>query len=440
MVLKQLDTWQQEVLDYDGNICLCTGRQNGKTFIMSQKIGKYMLNHKNAKIIVVSLTEDQAKLIIVMTLDYLESVARGMIKQGKEKPTQNRVVLKNGSQVLARPIGATGDSIRGFTGDVLVIDECSRMPQLAIEASKPTLFSTGGQIWVCSTPFGKKNKKGEPNFFYECFENKSNKFKVWHIDSEKVANERPISAGWTKEQREGALKHLADEKLSKSKTYYGQEYLALFLDELQRFFEDELIEKVCTLKRGEAPFGERFLGVDIGRMYDPSAFADIVKHKDKYYQIEQLITLRTDTYQTQQKILELAKATNYVKIGIDAGAGALGVGVYDNLMQTVIKSKLVAMNNRQIALDKDGKKKQSLMKEDYYNNLKAMMENDEIKLLNDEDIKASLRSVQWEIITSDTMNSRVEIYGGNTHIAESIHRAAYLAKKEKVNKLFITYM
>ena len=65
----KLDSWQKEVLDYQGNILLCTGRQVGKTFIMARKCAKYMLEHRGSKIIIVSLTEDQAKLIIVMVLE-----------------------------------------------------------------------------------------------------------------------------------------------------------------------------------------------------------------------------------------------------------------------------------------------------------------------------------------------------------------------------------
>ena len=64
----KLDNWQKEIIGYDGNTLLCTGRQVGKTLTMSRKAAKYMLEHRNARIIVVSLTEDQAQLIIVMIL------------------------------------------------------------------------------------------------------------------------------------------------------------------------------------------------------------------------------------------------------------------------------------------------------------------------------------------------------------------------------------
>src|SRR3990167_11463940 len=135
-----LDDWQEEVLKYNGNILLCTGRQVGKTTIMARKCSKYMINHANSKIIICSLTEDQAKLIIIMILEYLERNHKGLIAKGKNKPTQNKIMLSNKSQAIARPVGNTGDAVRGFTGDVLVLDEVSRFNELILTSAKPTLL------------------------------------------------------------------------------------------------------------------------------------------------------------------------------------------------------------------------------------------------------------------------------------------------------------
>lgn len=427
-----LDDWQTEILNYDGNIVVCTGRQNGKTFIMSRKIGNYLRKHKGCKIIVVSLTEDQAKLMIVMTLDYLERTAKKDICTGTKKPTQNKIELRNGSQVIARPVGNTGDAIRGFTGDVLVLDECSRLPEMAIEAGRPTLFSTSGQIWMCSTPFGKKG------YFYESFEdartNSNSKFKYWWINSEKVAYERPISEGWTEEQRVGALKHLEDEKKSKSKTYYGQEYLAQFLDDLTQYFEDELLNRVMTLGSNPNMPGERFLGVDLARFGgDEIAFVVVTKSGGKCYMTHFEAHKLKPTDWSVEKVLELDRIFNFQKIGLDVGAGTIGVAVWDYLMKSSIRHKCVAMNNREIVVDRLKEKKQRLMKEDYYENLKAMMEHGEIQLINDDQVRLSLKSVQWEIVKEDDAASRIRIFGLYTHITEALHRAAYLAKAKNSN-------
>tara|TARA_Y100000310_G_scaffold245450_1_gene250428 strand:- start:470 stop:1795 length:1326 start_codon:yes stop_codon:yes gene_type:complete len=429
----QLDEYQEQVLNAKGNIVLCTGRQVGKTTIMSMKAGKYMIDNPKSKIIIVSLTEDQAKLIIIMILDYLESIDKKMIQKGKNKPTQNRVVLKNGSSALARPVGNTGDAVRGFTGSVLIIDEASRMPALVWEASRPTLLTTGGEIWMCSTPFGKQG------YFWEAFQNKTKKFKVFHISSEQVMRDRPITAFWTEEKRAKAMQFLEGERADMSELQYGQEYLGLFLEELRQFFTDELIEQVCVLQRRPEIRREReySLGVDIARMgEDESSFEILDKINDNNLeQVENITTTKTLTTQTEDRIFALNKQYDEIMgIYVDAGSGSLGVGVFDHLLRNDdTKRKVIAINNRARALDSDGKAKTKLLKEDLYDNLRSLMEKRQIKLLDDYDIKLSLRSVQYEYVQSQKGLSQMRIFGNYTHIAEGLIRAAWCVKDQSLN-------
>jgi hypothetical protein len=433
-----LDDWQKEILDYNGNILLCTGRQVGKTTIMSIKAAKYLVQHPKSQIVIVSLTEDQAKLIIIMVLNYLEKFHKDMIAKGLKKPTQNKITLKNGSIAVARPVGNTGDAVRGFTGDVLIIDEGSRMPELAFTSARPILLTTAGQIWICSTPYGKQG------YFYESFLNKNNRFKVFHISSEEVINKRPISDSWTETQRAEALKFLAEEKKEMSELQYGQEYLALFLDDLRQFFSDELLQKCCILKRPKPPIpeGDRFMGVDLARMGGDEIVYTILQRQSptNVHMIENIIRSRQFTGKTEEDIIQLELAWNLKKIGIDAGSGSLGVGFLDRFMQMQnMKRKVVAMNNRDISLDAEGKRKQKIFKEDMYENLLDMVEKGEILLLDDPEIFASLKSVQWEITDRGSV-TKIRIFGNYTHVAEALVRAAYLAKKEKINKLWISYI
>ena len=433
-----LDDWQKRILETEGNIVLCTGRQVGKTTIFARKACEYMLNNRNSKIIIVSLTEDQAKLIIIMMLDYLEKKDRKMISRGKNRPTQNKLNLKNGSTALARPVGTTGDAVRGFTGDILIIDEASRMPELVWTASRPTLLTTGGQIWMCSTPFGKQG------YFWEAFQNKNDKFTVFHISSEKVIHERPINDNWTEKKSKEAKNFLELEKADMSDLQYGQEYLGLFLDELRQYFSDELIEKICTEKRRDYIIKDRryFLGVDIARLgKDDSTFQILEINSEKnLIHIESQVTSKQRTTQTQDHIIRLNRAYKFEKIYIDAGSGSLGVGVFDNLLvNSETKRIVVAINNRARALDREGKKKQRLLKEDLYDNLLNLMERGYIKLLDDEEIKLSLKSVQYEFVGKEDQTSQMKIFGNYTHIAEGLIRAAW-GIKDKHLKLFVDYI
>ena len=428
-----LDSWQKEILETEGNIVLCTGRQVGKTTIMAMKAVEYMVNNPGSKIIIVSLTEDQAKLIIIMMLDYIEKKDRKMIARGKNKPTQNKLILTNKSSALARPVGTTGDAVRGFTGDVLIIDEASRMPTLVWEAARPTLLTTGGSIWMCSTPFGKQG------YFWEAFQNKNDKYKVLHISSEQVIKERPINDNWTIRKSEEAIKFLEMEKTDMSSMQYGQEYLGLFLDELRQYFSDELIDKVCCLKRRETIAKNRnySLGVDIARLGDDASTFEIIDmiDKKKLVQVENIVTKKTRTTQTEDRIYQLNRQYDSIKhIYIDAGSGSLGVGVFDHLLDnSETKRKVVAINNRTRPLDREGKKKTKLLKEDLYDNFLSLLERGYLRLLDDEDVRISLKSVQYEFLKKEMGYTQMRIFGNDTHIVEGLIRAAWCVKDKALN-------
>lgn len=429
--MMRLDEWQEKILKTKGNILLCTGRQVGKTTVMAIKAANYMIEHPNTKIIVVSLTEDQAKLIIVMILTYLEKINRKLIARGKNKPTQNRITLTNKSTVIARPVGNTGDAVRGFTGHVLIIDEASRMPDMVWAAGRPTLLTTAGEIWMCSTPHGKQG------YFWEAYQNKNSRFTVFHISSEEVIHNREISESWTKTQREEAINFLEGERREMSELQYGQEYLGMFLDELRRFFPDELIERCCILKRPQSLLKGRdyYMGVDIARMGDDESTFEII-HKindQNLQQVENITTTKTLTTQTEQRIIDLDLLYDFQKIYIDAGSGSLGVGVFDHLLKTDnTKRKIVAINNRARPLDRDGKAKTKLLKEDLYDNLRSLMEKGYIRLLDDPEIKLSLASVQYEFMNNPHKISQMRIFGNYTHIAEGLIRAAWCSKEKSL--------
>ena len=264
--MMKYDKWQQEILDAEGDILANTGRQVGKTTVFSHKIAKYMLEHPKHQVIVVSLTEDQAQLIIVMVLDYLERNHKKLIKKGKNKPTKSRIWLTNNAHVISRPVGNTGDAVRGFTGNVLYIDEASGMPELMWKAAMPTLMTTAGQIWMSSTPRGKFVGSGtKKNFFFKCWENLEERWQVFNITSKQVIKERTITDDWTTEKRDKALKFLDNQQALLTEMEFQQEYEGMFLDDMRQWFDDDLIQSCMTnsrpnhIKKGQ----DYFLGVDI---------------------------------------------------------------------------------------------------------------------------------------------------------------------------------
>jgi hypothetical protein len=438
--MVQLDNWQKEALEYDGDLLMCTGRRVGKTYVLARKAVDFIVKKKKP-VILVSLTEDQAMIILSMALNYARERYPGLIGKGKYRPKLKELTLminRKPIMIKVRPVGSTGDAVRGFEGGALGVDEASRMPPLFWIAAKPIILTTGGQIWMCSTPHGKQG------YFWERFNDSYNnkdpeaRFKVIYKTTEQVVEERPISSSWTEEHKRGAIKVLDEDRKEMSSLEYGQEYLGLFLDELRQYFSDELIERACTQKRRPNILRNRdyFLGVDIARMgKDDSTFEVIdMINKQNLVHVENQITRKTLTTQTEKRILQLNSQYDEIKkIYLDAGAGTLGVSIFDHLLdKEETKRKVVAINNRGRVLDRDGKKKQRLMKEDLYDNLRALMEMGYVSLLDDDSVKLSLRSVQYEYLDGGKMR----IFGNDTHIAEGLIRAVWCVK-EKGLKVWI---
>ena len=259
-----LDKWQKEILDCKAKyILLCKGRQIGGTFIFARKCSERMVSQRGCKIVVASLTEDQAQLVIAMVLGYLEKNYKDFIKKPYSRNVTKSVInLKNGSQIISRPVGTTGNAVRGFTGHVLYLNEASRMQEFIFEAAKPILLTTAGDIWMDSTP------KGMEGYFYKSWVNKNKRFKVFYYTSEEVIKNREISESWTIEQRESALRFLDEEKEDMTKFQYQQEYLGMFVGGIQRFIPDELIDARCNIDptKPYTPIGDKFQGIDLARM------------------------------------------------------------------------------------------------------------------------------------------------------------------------------
>ena len=107
------------------------------------------------------------------------------------------------------------------------------------------------------------------------------------------------------------------------------------------------------------------------------------------------------------------------------------------LKEEQTKRKVIAIENWKKPLTReyiDKPERRKTMKEDLYDNLLKLMERGEVKLLDDDSIRQSLQSVQYEYV-----NGKLRIFGRYTHIVEGIIRGAWCTK-QKVNKLWISYI
>ena len=75
-----LDPWQKEIIECKAKrIILCKGRQIGGTFTFARKGAKRLVSQPGCHIVVASITEDQAQLVIAMVLVYLEKNHKSLL-------------------------------------------------------------------------------------------------------------------------------------------------------------------------------------------------------------------------------------------------------------------------------------------------------------------------------------------------------------------------
>ena len=405
-----LDDWQKEVMNTKGNIVLRSGRQVGKSFIISHKVGEYAVKNKKKTVLVIAAVERQAQLLFEKILTYVHDNYRAYIKKGKDKPTKSKLTLNNGTVIHCLPSGLSGYGIRGYTVDLLVADEAAFIPEDVWTAVTPMMAITKGNIIMLSTPFGRGG------YFYECFNDPS--YTTFHVSSEDCPRKNQ--------------EFLDREKGRMSDLQYAQEYLGEFIDELRQFFPTDLIRSCMTLQDGKIPpsiIGENFLGVDVARMGGDETVLVSLKRNDRKTRLKQtdmLITKKTYLTETVKMIKVMDSKYNYKKIYIDDGG--LGVGVFDPLLEDQqTKRKVVPINNASRSIDRNSQRKK-LLKEDLYTNLLVLMQKGKIDLWDNPDLLLSLKSVQAEY-----KNGKLKIFGKYTHITEALIRAAWCMKDKSLN-------
>ncbi len=97
---KQLDKWQEDVLKAEGNICICSGRQVGKSETVAIKTSEYLVNNENRTVLIISVTEDQAENLLIKIQTYLAANHPDKINvTAGKKPTKHQINMSNGSKV-----------------------------------------------------------------------------------------------------------------------------------------------------------------------------------------------------------------------------------------------------------------------------------------------------------------------------------------------------
>jgi terminase large subunit-like protein len=203
----------------------CT-RQWGKSTIAAAKAVHRAFTQPDSEVLVASPSQRQSA-------EFLRKASRmvaelGILPRGDgDNPVS--LLFPNGSRIVGLP-GNEG-TVRGFSGvSLLLIDEASRVEDHMYKALLPMLATTNGDLWLLSTPCGKRG------FFYEEWQHGG---AAWLRISVPATECPRIDAAFLESQRN-----------TLEADWFAQEYLATFVDNGMSYFNRDLIEAAIdpTLK------------------------------------------------------------------------------------------------------------------------------------------------------------------------------------------------
>jgi hypothetical protein len=219
------DEWQVEVLasEHPRKI-LCCGRQTGKSTVGAVLAVHKALTCAGSTVLVVAPGERQAKLLF--------SKAASLYRQaGYPLPAHSErrtgLELASGSVIEALP--AVERTTRGYSVDLLVVDEAAAVPDMDYFGILPSLIATQGEQVLLSTPRGKRG------FYHE----------LWHSDDDwQRVMVRSDEVGRIREEDLEVFRQTMPEQ------FFRQEFYCEWLDPEGGLFSYDDIE--VALAAGEA--------------------------------------------------------------------------------------------------------------------------------------------------------------------------------------------
>ncbi len=223
-------------------------RQWGKSTMAAIRAVHQALSRPGQQIIIVSTDARHSQKLA----NLCRGLARRLGVAVKGDGTNERSVLfPNGSVIV--PLPGKPEAMRGFTANLLIVDEAAGVPDEVYVAATPMLAATDGELWLLSTPKGKRG------FVYEVWAGKDSAAYPWLRMEGKPTEHTRIRPEF-----------LANEQRSQTAEQYDAEYGCQFTTPDRYVFPEEWLEQAF---RVEIP------------TFDERTRSDLqfVKHRPAYY-------------------------------------------------------------------------------------------------------------------------------------------------------------
>lgn len=213
------DERQCEVLRSEAKraILNCT-RQWGKSTVSAAKALYRAHTRPGSLILVASPSERQSA-------EWMRKAGDMLVRMGIERRGDGdnavSLLLPNGSRIVGLP--GTDATSRGFSSAAMVlIDEASRVDDAMFASMLPTLVASNGDLWLMSTPYGKRG------FFYEMWE---------HGGDEWMRMRAPVT-----ECPRISKESVERQRSMMTAAWFAQEYMCTFVDGTSGVFDRDVVE------------------------------------------------------------------------------------------------------------------------------------------------------------------------------------------------------
>lgn len=349
--------YQAEILrDSSGRVVVCGGRQVGKTFMASVKALHFASTNPKTMTLIISATHRQSRHVLSKIINLIQD---SILSKSVRKLGRDRVLLSNGSTILALPSGRFGHGIRGYTAHLVILDEAAFIPEEVItRAVLPMLSATGGTCWMLSTPWDRRH------IFYKAYQ--SEYWSSYHLPS--TLNPM-ISREFLEEQR----KLVGEER-------FRAEYLAKFIDEEGSYFSMSLLRrrvKDYTPKPTEG----MIVGYDPGGRESYAAAVGLSRRADGRLQVSWWIAEKTGSYTYfNLKLKEVHEKMKFTSLLVDETG--IGGPILEDLRRLGLPAHGIVLTERNRC--------------EIMSRLKLVLERGTLILPNSPELLASLNCITYE--------------------------------------------
>jgi len=374
-------------------IIFIAARQSGKSEAIACAIALCALFLPNERIVNISYTDDQARIIFERVKAHLVDNCKEIREfvdldrsLGKSKEfSKRRMFMKNGTELRVLSTGTgetekTGESILGFEATILVVDEAGSIPD--------QVFFTKIMPLICAKRTIGRQKllilSGTPHIINH-FESswRDPNYKKFHVDWKTAVNAGRLNEKAIMEQRQ---------KMTKSdfECWFEARFPSMTEDsvfDMEEIERNIITEDLCFR-------GIKILSVDVARFGGDFTVYTMLDFCDNTYRIVEILKdEKKDLMHTTGHILALNTEFHFDKIIVDESG--LGGGVIDRLKEQSTPNVSGVVAGSKCSSEEIAKNCLNL-KAELYMKAKKLFEENRLKIIARQELLHELRQMKKE--------------------------------------------